>query len=423
VSGSVNRMAKWCRRVALLCLYLFVLFLPLYEAPKNIFGFLFLAFGIISIILEFLQNRSVKIERPPYFILLFILLFFLTFFSGLGTNYLSSDQRFWSAFNWASMLLVCITYFSLKINEVETILIIRILCFSLVLGIFDAFWSWEGEYPQINSVGHVNQSALYASIVAISSFFLFVFERVNKINLSLFLVTIIMSGLYLAYSKSLVALGLFFTGLGGFLFIWLGIQKRRKEIVFLCVGVILIGVSLSKVPVKYFGVFEPVMDEFHQRLANDRGKGFSNRDLLFNSAIEVAADSVFGFGLGSFGEATTKKRLKKRVEGRGGNWKLEKNNYFSSSHGHNLFSNMLVERGWLGVVAMLGFLIGLGVYFIRNARRSRFALYGSFFLLLVCLAGFGQSVFHVEHGQVAFLVLIMLCQSIHNKFESEVGDT
>ena len=160
------------------------------------------------------------------------------------------------------------------------------------------------------------------------------------------------------------------------------------------------------IPANYFGAYKHMKKELNYRLGSKKNS-YSKRDLLFNSAVEIAGDSVFGHGLGSFGEAASMKSVKASVVERGGNWKAERKNYFSSSHGHNIFANVLVERGWFGVCSVGIFLLVILGVFLRNIRQVECQV-GVLTILVISIAGLGQSTLHVEHGQLA-LICLALC--------------
>ena len=94
------------------------------------------------------------------------------------------------------------------------------------------------------------------------------------------------------------------------------------------------------------------------------------------------------------------------VENKGGDWASEQANFTTSSHGHNLFTNILVERGWLGVCVIGIFFVVMLRFFLKKVRYESSQV-GILTLMVICLAGLGQSTLHVEHGQLAFICLAL----------------
>ena len=130
----------------------------------------------------------------------------------------------------------------------------------------------------------------------------------------------------------------------------------------------------------------------------------SNRINLLNTSLVVAGSSIFGYGLSSFGKATEATNVKAALESRGSSWEAFKSNYVSSSHGHNILSNVLVERGWAGVTIILMFQIALLRVFLKSPKAYGSAI-GILTLSAISIGGLFQSTLHVEHGQLAFLCL------------------
>ena len=160
-------------------------------------------------------------------------------------------------------------------------------------------------------------------------------------------------------------------------------------------------VIASMIPSEYFGPYRGFKQEFDYRFKLKRDM-WSQRDRLINTALEVAGDSITGSGLGSFGLAADLSEVKSSIQERKGDWKAEKRNYVSSSHGHNIFANILVERGWIGVILITVFLSILFIAFWRK-RHTDSGQIGMLTVIATCFGGLGQSTLHVEHGQLTFI--------------------
>lgn len=389
-------------RVAFGLLLLFLFFLPLYEAPKNIFSVLFfLLGGWIVIRHQHAVGFFLKMDLAPR---VFLLLAISPFFSGIGSPYMGFGERFLSALNWSLMPLVALVLMLFDVSRNQLLWALRVLCVGTVLAVIHGFSQWKSGYPELNSVGHVNQSALYLAFTLVPVGLLFV-NRQRYWDSLLALAGLIAVFWYLGPSRSLVGFGAALIVVVGF---WLIISVERGWFrIFLgsmCVAVTLVPVVV-KAPAEYFSLYQGFKEEFDQRVAF-KGDLYSQRDRLINSSIEIAGGSFTGFGLGSFGEAASWENIKAAVIKRKADWNKERLKYFSSSHGHNIFANLLVERGLLGVGSIaLCLLVILGV-FLRSIRQIGSQV-GVLTILVILIGGLGQSTLHVEHGQLAFICLAL----------------
>ncbi len=99
--------------------------------------------------------------------------------------------------------------------------------------------------------------------------------------------------------------------------------------------------------------------------------------------------------------------------------KLRKIYFIPLRTAHNLFANLLVERGWLGVCVFTMFLLALLFYF-SNSFQFVASQFGILTLCVIIVSGLGQSALHVEHGQLALLCLAFVVKDrifVHREFE------
>lgn len=387
-------------------LLLFLFFLPLYEAPKNISSVLFVFLGgWIAFRRRHVHGSFSRMDPAAW---MFLLLAISPFFAGIGSPYMESGERFSNALNWSLMPLVALVLVLFNASRNQLVWILRVLCTSSVISVMQAFYQLNGNYPQLNSLGHVNQSALYLAFCLVPAGLLGV-NRQHFVDWLLVSAVVAAVFWFLGPSLSLVGFGASLIIVAG-LFVIVCFQRKWFKTLgsSVCLGVVLAVVAMSTPP-KFFGYYQGFKSEFDQRLASKTNR-YSQRDRLVNSALAVAGGSVFGNGLGSFGEVASMKNIKAAVIERGGDWKIESRRYFSSSHGHNLFANVLVERGWVGVGSVSAFLLVFSVIFLRHIRQTESQV-GLLTVLVICIAGLGQSVLHVEHGQLAFICL-SLCSKL-----------
>lgn len=395
---------------------LFLFFLPLYEAPKNIFSGLFVLLGFWiafkkGTLLRPLQDRNIEAWA-------FLLLALSPFFAGINSPYLDAGQRFSSALNWALMPLVAFVFLLTEDSETLIRNSLRVLCMSAVVGVMEAFYSWDDWiYPQLNSLGHVNQSALYLAFSMIPSGMLLFMHRNLKDSL-LAIGSLVAVFIYQAPAKSLVGVGTSVVILASF---WAMFWIARGQIKFLTMSIAL-GLCflplLISTPPSFFGPYEEFKIELDERL-NSKHHLYSHRDRLVNSALEVAGDSLTGFGLGSYGSATQVQNIRTSVIARGGNWAEQRGEFFSSTHGHNIFATVIVERGWLGVLAIGSFLLAISFGFLKLIKKESSQI-GFLTVMIIWFAGLGQSTLHVEHGQLA-LVCLALCMKLSLKTGLEIN--
>lgn len=403
------------KALAWLFFSLFIFFLPLYEAPKNIFSVIFIFFGVASIVTQISALKYFK--NADVVCLAFALLVLSPFFAGIGSTVMDVSDRFWSALNWALMPLVALVLLMVNFTALQLIWSLRIFCIGTIVAIIESFSSWSGwlgSYPELNSVGHVNQSALYLAFSIIPVGLLLGIRR-NLVNMILGVVVVAAVFWYQGPAKSLVGFAAFVMALGGVWSIYCWTHRYIKTLIgSLALSLAALLVALT-IPPTYLGYYEHFRSDLQHRWDSEKNP-YSYRDRILNSAVEVSGKSLLGFGLGSFGEATTLQRIKASVESRGGDWDIEKDRFFSTSHGHNIFANVLVERGWIGIMVLSLCLLAFLILF-RRAAQSIGAQLGLLTLFLILFAGLGQSTLHVEHGQLAFICLA-LCFVIINEADS-----
>lgn len=388
------------RNTSFTLFFLFLFFLPLYEAPKNIFSVLFVFTGLWVAIREcgFLRIFiNEYINKWAFF-----LVAMSSFLAGIDSPYVDLSQRLFSALNWALMPLIVLVFLMLRPSLSIVDWALRVCCTSIIVAVIEAFLSWSGPYPELNSVGHVNQSALYSAFCLIPAGLL-VIRRSSQVDVPLAILSTVSIFWYQSKALSLVGLSVSIAICAGIFFIYClkrGRIRLMSGMVLICLS---LAVSVWFLPPPYFGPFQEVKQEFDDRL-HSKIDPFSQRDRLLNSAWVVAGQSLVGFGLGSFGEATDLARVEVAIKEMGRDWTAEGSSFYSSSHGHNLFANVLVERGWIGIFSIASFLIAL-LWSLRRKAYFEESRVGILLLVVTMLAGMGQSVLHVEHGQLVFLCL------------------
>lgn len=399
------------KNVAFVFFLLFLFFLPLYEAPKNIFSVLFVFLG--GWVAFCRENAAQRFKSKDLVVWAFLLLVISPFVAGYNSPYMDFWDRFSSALNWALMPLVGLVMMLVNFSKAHLLWALRCICLGSVIAVGEAFYSWSSTYPELNSVGHVNQSALYLAFCLIPAGLL-ILRHSHNFDLMLGIAVVLAAFYYQGPGHSMVGFGASLGVIGGMWIIYCWNRKYLKILVgSLVVGLVVLSFIVSQPP-QIFGPYAGFKQELDYKLAS-KNDLFAARDRLVNTAIEVAGDSFVGFGLGSFGAASQSSEIQQAVEASGKDWGVEQRNYASSSHGHNIFANVLVERGWIGVSTLGIFLLYLLIRFSQNLQLEENQI-GVLVVTIVCFVGLGQSTLHVEHGQLAFISLA-LCLVLPSAFD------
>lgn len=406
--GMLERCSN-LKRLTIGCFLLFLFFLPLYEAPKNIFSVLFVCFGLWVSFSQ--ENAADRFKSGDMVVLTFCCLVITPFFAGLSSPYMDWPSRLSSALNWALMPLVALIMLLLNFSKTQLIWALRLICLGSVVAVIEAFYSWSGRYPELNSVGHVNQSALYLAFSLIPAILLAIrYSHISDIILAIAVFGAVFY--YQGPAHSIIGLSASLSIVAG-VWIMFCLNRNHKNILVgsISLGILIIWFAVQQPP-EFFGHFKGFKHELDIRLGS-KNDPYSQRDRLVNAAIEVSGDSLTGFGLGSFGAATHLSKIRTKLEARGGDWEVEKGNYYSSSHGHNIFANVLTERGWIGV-SSIAFVLTYWLFYFGRGWRTVDSQIGILVIVMICLAGLGQSTLHVEHGQLTFICVVLCMISPQN---------
>jgi O-antigen ligase len=144
----------------------------------------------------------------------------------------------------------------------------------------------------------------------------------------------------------------------------------------------------------------------------------SHRKEIWNTGFEVFRSNVlFGIGNGNWKQITPDV-IKSSVESRGSKYKEEK--YFFAAHAHSLYISNLVERGLLGIFALISIIVIWAKTLIDSYRRNMLTTKGNFLWLgslsafiSTFLIGFVNSTFHHENALIALFFFSL--HVIYNK--------
>ena len=144
----------------------------------------------------------------------------------------------------------------------------------------------------------------------------------------------------------------------------------------------------------------------------------SKRFEIFNTAAEVY-DRNFWFGAGyrQFGKATSVEIVADELDREGRSYEGERSRFYHTGHGHNVWTQVLVERGLVGIGLLLSFFLVTAFLIFRNVfelyrkREPDLELVQLAFIscaawTMLFVGGVGSSTFHIEHGMVALPLLV-----------------
>lgn len=376
------------------CLIVSIVFftLPLVEAPKNVFSFfLVLVFLLNSIRLSSFGSSA---NFDGAVTILALVLWISPATSTLSELVSAVD----SAPRWTLLAVFCLCLSRMRFSNQQTVVITLSFLFGGCVAVLEAFWIFQTnfrEYPELRSVGHVNHSAMYITVViAVGIGALF---SCNKSLIAMGVISLLLSLWYLSVSLSiasaLAAISIFIVA---FLY-----SIYRLNYYILC-GFLFFAAGFL-VFLKLDGL-EPFLSEIISRFSGS--EVFSGRDKILNSALSVwYQNPIFGSGWKSFGIATSEREVVLALSERRAVY--DPSLYWHEQHGHNLWTTLLIERGLVGVLSTV-VLLWLYLFNIIASLRDGKKLKDFDFFTVVSLSGIlvgfvigglGNTTMINEHGQ------------------------
>lgn len=386
--------------VALCCLVLFCL--PLFEAPKNIFSFLFLVVWVIQAVRTKSLGLNCIFNWPIWGLV--AVLWLAPLFSAYG----DAVTPFSSAPRWTLLALFVIAAARLNYSRSQILFIWAALLVGGVAAVVESFWVWHSngkDYPEFRSVGAVNHSSMYTLVtLAVGLGALYMRQKWLQI---LGLLAVASTLAFLPPSRSLVG-GVAITAV---LISAISVYSVRRWsfrglLMGAFAGVIIVAGVLMTPPAANFRT------ELQVRLAGD--DIFSGRDKILNSALAVwDQHPILGTGWFSFGLATSEEVVRAALDADG--LAYDPDVYWHYGHGHNLWTTMLIERGLVGIVLVtlllfLYFRTFLPIVLGRNQNDPvdrGIAVGGLLVAVGFAVAGLGNTTMMNEHGQagMAFIAV------------------
>ncbi|WP_420550146.1 O-antigen ligase family protein [Litorivicinus lipolyticus] len=376
-------------------LLVFVFVLPLLEAPKNLLAVTILITGIWAAACGQLAVDQWRASR-----LLVVVLATLSIACVLPALYVDNPAVVLAeSLGWIKYSLVTLVAISVVTTRQH---LLEVLRWAYWGGAIAIAWAWYdfsvngGAYPELNSVGHVNQSAIYVGLTVLIGSRLLL-EPSSVLTRCLILIGLIAGLAMLAPMRSIITTGALLIGL----FVLLASLGWRRALTGVgAIGALLVGLSMA-FPT-YTGGF---VDELSYRVNSD-GEVSSKRVELFQAASVIAlANWGLGTGVATYETAVTQEKVEAALRQKGEIYNAR--DYFYSGHGHGLITTVMVERGVLGLA---GF-IGLAVLVVARLGRGFDPWDWQWLGVLTAFTAavsLGNTTFHNEHGALALLLTALL---------------
>ena len=334
-------------------LVLMLIFLPSFEAPKNLF---LASYVLLSLTRQFKTSNSLRLEKIDYvFLFLLATAFLSTIFSGLHGNEWRGFKSFFTVFIFGWTFAKS-QYTQETVRGIFLCAILTILP-PLFFGLYELLWTKHSTFLNIHSVGYVNASGLYlmAAASAAMSYVLFFKPKKYQIYHYLFgglLIALFGSSLLVAASRSAFLAFVIST-----VILMLSSNLKFKRLV------------LSLWIISFFLSFLLNAPVFEKHIQDVKGNNIlAHREALWNVSFEAVRffSNKFGTGINNYG-LIDEDFVKHRLEARGETY--DPKNYFYVDLTHNVYLSYLVERGFLGLISLIALMIFWANSLLVNIKR------------------------------------------------------
>lgn len=398
------------KSIELILLGLMILSLPSIEAPKNIFLVFF-------VVVSFIRQWRAKVAIPWQtwdwvFVVFIVTAFFSCLFAGIPHGDEWKGFRVLLTYILVGWLVSRAGYSKTQILWLLGFAIVGVLP-PLLWGYYEYLWRHTKHDLQIHSVGHVNHSAIYLAIVFGASLAVSLAYwqkasaklRIMMVVLPLFLLL----GLIVGQSRGALGVAILLAVILIFLL------TRNFKIKLAGIG--LLGLSLLLAVFMEAGVVK-------KQEGLEKSKNvLAFRSEVWNVSFEACQfHPLLGLGMDNW-KLVKPKDIKRVVESR--HEVYDPKNYLFPGHSHNIYLNTLVERGWVGLVALLVLVFYWARYLIKryplvlSNDSTETALWGAALSAWVITFGVGfvNTTLHHEHGILAMLMLgFYLCYTRREQF-------
>jgi O-antigen ligase len=387
----------------LIMLGLMIVSLPSLEAPKNIFLVSYLITRIVSEIIQFKQG----VKQWKSWDFLFVTIIFTAFLSTVFAGFSGMEE--WQGYKVFLTALLTGWFLSrahYTQNQYRIIFLVIVLAIipPLLWGLYEYLIIHSKQSLEIHSVGHVNHSAIYLTMIfgATLGWFIskFDFKKTNEATqwqtslIGILSFTLLIS---LIIGESRGAFGI--AVLLGLCILFLA--NNMKVRIIAIVTMLLVITSSIFLETKII----------EKQINNQKNNNvLSDRDKVWNVSIEASRFSpLLGLGLSNW-HFIKLSQLKNSVEARGETFDAD--NYLFAGHSHSLYFSALVERGIVGLLVTLIFMFYWLYDLIKTFKWSKKSstsnmLWAGSFSAWLATFGIGlvNTTFHHEHGILSCLFL------------------
>jgi O-antigen ligase len=392
----INNFRNFLNKSQFFLLLLLILTLPSFEAPKNIFLVLFLIVGFFRQF--YVKDLHFLTSWDWVFFCLFCSAFLTTLFPGMHVAE-------WKGFTiFLTSILIGWVILRSKFTNKEISSLYSFIIYGtvppLIVGLVRYIYLQDKPDLQLHSVGHVNHSAIYLTIIlgaSIGSLISF-WKKNNAYQNSLLVIlnALFFISLIISQSRAAVGMGIFLS-----ILLFLILSKSMK---FKISGILTVLIITAISIILNVGV---VQKEIRNEKANDI---LGSRDKVWNISFEAAKWSpILGIGMNNWGKIKPDD-IKSSVEKRGEIY--NEKNYSFQGHSHSIYLTSLVERGILGFLILILFMTSWLFFLIKKFKisiadhRGACLWAGSFSAWLVTFGiGFFNTTFHHEHGILSCILL------------------
>lgn len=395
-------------------LALLILFLPSYEAPKNIFLVLYVVAWIVNRVRD--RDFGGKWRLWDTLILVWIASgYIVAAFAGvhyhewLGAN----DILRYGVVLWT----VSRSHFRSR----EYMLLGGLTLIATLLALGGGFWALYVSHTrralELHSVGHVNHSAIYlATVFGLSLAMSLAYSSTHLFwRWALWLTTLFL-GLAILLSDSRAAVGVTVALTLALGVAWLRRSRRMLPWLTGLTALILIAAYLGQIQVvkKQTGLVA-------------QNYVLAGRAQIWNVAKETWRQyPLFGVGLDNYSRISVEQNVRGWVSARGE--PFDPRTYLGNAHAHSLYFNALAERGIFGVTILAIILFAWIAFLAKRVPQARasnveWTLWGGAFSawFVTVGVGFANTTLHHEHAILSVL-LLALWLSYTRHHENDAAD-
>jgi O-antigen ligase len=387
------------------CLVGLLVFLPSFEAPKNLFALLFAVSWVVIAKRE--NNWGGKWRVIDTIFLLWILADIAVSINAVITHQLPGEN-FRDIIRFVLIAWVLSrTNFSRK--QISTLALIAVV--STVVTILYGYSNLVGGRIELNSVGHINHTAIYLLIAYALSLSLLSFNYNHLANWERLLLSFAMIVLFVATvdteSRATMGFVIIVTLFNMFYFV-----LHYRKIKF-ALAAILICTLLAT----WLAYNPPVALQRIQ--ANKNILQDVSRDKIRNfSYYAFKTNPILGVGLGNFGKLNLADIEKEVINDYN---VFDTSKYLPSAHAHNVYYTYLISGGVLlfSIFTWFWFYIAHALFKLRTTMENRWIFVSSASVVMINLGvGWVNTTLHHEHAILSMFVLGILISQYRKRDEN-----